>query len=65
MLPNTVEGFVPLHSLEEDFYEYQQASFQISGRQTKHIYSLGQKVSVMVKHADTIIGKIEFELVSA
>ncbi len=61
-LPNTVEGFVPLSSLEEDFYDFDEQAFRLFGIQTKTMYSLGDKVSIMVKHADTIAGKVEFAL---
>lgn len=62
MLPNTVEGYVPMISLTEDDYLYQEELLRFFGRNTKKTFQMGQSVSVCVKAADTTSGKIEFEL---
>ncbi len=63
-LPNTIEGFVPLYSLEDDYYDYDSARLCLQGRGNRTIYRIGQTVSVTVIACDVKAGKIEFGLAS-
>ncbi len=57
-----VEGLVPLNSLEDDRYTYHENTREIIGQRSRKIYSLGQKVRVLVDRIDPVEKKIQFAL---
>ena len=59
-LDNTIEGMIKFENLPIDNYDYDPRAVQLSG--SKHSYSLGDKVQVMVVAANTHTRRIEFEL---
>lgn len=59
-LPNTVEGMVPLQSLEDDFYVYDDENMVIFGQHSNKKYLLGQKVNIVVTRVDLELKKIDF-----
>ncbi len=61
-LPNTVEGLVHVHSLEDDFYEYREGDYELRGERTGKTYRLGQRVRIQVKAADRLCRTIDFSL---
>ncbi len=61
-LPNTVEGLVHVHSLEDDFYEYREEEYEFRGERTGKTYRLGQRVRIQVKAADRLCRTIDFSL---
>ena len=62
-LPNTVEGFVPLALLSDDYYEYKEDIFSIVGRRRKNAFKLGQEVEVKLSKVDISNKKIDFVLI--
>lgn len=61
-LPNTVEGLVPVRSLRDDYYEYDERTARLVGERSGRVYSLGQPVRVTVASVDTMARTIDFEL---
>ena len=61
-LPNTVEGLVHVNTLRDDYYVFDQESYELCGEMTKKVYKLGDKVRVRV--ADKMLKTVDFELVS-
>ncbi len=59
-LPNTVEGMVPLQSLEDDFYIYDEENMIIYGEHSNKKYMLGQKVNIIVTKVDIELKNIDF-----
>jgi ribonuclease R len=57
-----VEGLVPLASLTDDHYVYHESTREIIGQRNRKIYSLGQKVRVLVDRIDPVEKKIQFAL---
>jgi ribonuclease R len=55
-----IEGLVPLSTLTDDRYTYHENTKQIIGQRTRKIYSLGQKVRVLVDRIDPVQKKIQF-----
>ncbi len=55
-----VEGLVPLASLTDDRYTYHENTREIIGQRTGKIYSLGQKIRVLVDRIDPVEKKIQF-----
>lgn len=61
-LPNTVEGLVRVTSLNDDFYQYYEDTYELCGEVTGKRYKLGQKVRVTVEACDKFMRTIDFEL---
>lgn len=59
-LDNTIEGMIKFENLPIDNYDYDKKTMQLEG--SKHSYSLGDKLQVMVVAANTHTRRIEFEL---
>jgi ribonuclease R len=55
-----IEGLVPLDSLIDDRYTYDENTREIIGQRNRKIYSLGQKIRVLVDRIDPVEKKIQF-----
>ena len=55
-----VEGLVPLNTLSDDRYTYHENTREIIGQRSRKIYSLGQKIRVLVDRIDPVEKKIQF-----
>jgi ribonuclease R len=55
-----VEGLVPLNTLTDDRYTYHEDARQIIGQRSRKIYSLGDRVRVLVDRIDPVEKKIQF-----
>ncbi len=64
-LPNTVEGLVHVNTLRDDYYVFDQESYELRGDLTKKVFRLGQKVKVRVEDADPMMKTVDFILVQA
>lgn len=62
-LPNTVEGLVHVTSLRDDYYSYNEETYELSGELSKKVYHLGQKVRVRVADADALRRTVDFTVV--
>ena len=63
-LPNTVEGLVHVNTLRDDYYIFDQETYELRGEMTKKVYKLGDKVCVRVADADKMLKTVDFELVA-
>lgn len=61
-LNNTVEGLVHVNSLEDDYYEYREDTYELVGEDSGAVYRLGQRVKIRVKGADRLCRTIDFQL---
>ena len=61
-LPNTVEGMVRLADMDDDYYIFDEAGYQLIGEHTKKTYKLGQKVRVEVVATDKALKTIDMLL---
>lgn len=61
-LPNTIEGLVHVTSLRDDYYHYQEDTYELIGEVTNRHYKLGQKVKVRAVGVDRMVRTIDFEL---
>ena len=62
-LPNTIEGLVHVTSLSDDYYAFDQESYELKGELTKRTYHLGQKVRVRVADADALKRTVDFTVI--
>ena len=58
-----VEGLVPLNSLEDDRYTFHENTREIVGQRGRKIYSLGQRVRVLVDRIDPVEKKVQFAVI--
>jgi len=58
-----VEGMVPLNTIDDDTYRYDEKTNTIVGERYKEVFEFGDKVKVEVKAADLILKQLDFRLV--
>src|SRR6185312_5213902 len=58
-----VEGLVPINTLIDDRYTYRENTRQIMGERSKHAYSIGDRVRVLLDRIDTQQRKLQFSVV--
>ena len=61
-LENTVEGLVPVHTLYDDFYVYDELKMQLKAECGHRSFQMGQKVKVICTGVDEKKGQVEFAL---
>ncbi|HEY1463412.1 MAG TPA: VacB/RNase II family 3'-5' exoribonuclease [Terriglobales bacterium] len=57
-----IEGLVPLSSLIDDRYMFHENTREIIGQRNRRIFSMGQKIRVIVDRIDPVEKKIQFGL---
>jgi ribonuclease R len=63
-LPNTIEGFIRLENMKNDYYTYNEKSNELIGQKTGQRFSLGVKLKIKVLSANKETRKIEFSMLS-
>lgn len=64
-LPNTIEGMVPLTSLKDGYYTFDENHYELVNNLTNKTYKLGQRVVVKAVSADKVLRTIDFEVVES
>lgn len=59
-LPNTVEGLVHVNTMRDDYYTFDQDTYELRGDMTGKVYRLGQKIRIRVEDADPMMKTIDF-----
>lgn len=59
-LPNTVEGLIHVSSLCGDYFYYDEANYEMVGRDTGRTYKLGQRLAVVVENTDRFTRTVDF-----
>ena len=57
---NGADGMIPVRALGNDYYIHDRVRHQLVGKRTRHLYSLGQRIKVMLQEADPIKGSLIF-----
>lgn len=57
------EGMVRVSSLKDDFYEFDEKNYCMIGKRNKRMFTLGDKVTVMVVDTDIDRRTIDLEFV--
>jgi ribonuclease R len=58
------DGFVPVGTIGNDYYRYEEATHSLRGERTGETYRLGDPVSVRLVEAAPVAGALRFELLS-
>ena len=61
-LENTIEGLVPIRSLYDDFYEFDEDTMSLQAQMVGNRYQIGQSVNVVCMETDINKGQITFAL---
>lgn len=61
-LPNTVEGMIAVSALEEDYFYYDEAAYEMVGRETGKKFKLGEILQVQVSGVNEMNRTIDFKL---
>ena len=56
------EGMVRISDIEDDYYSYDEKNYRLVGQRSQRIYTLGDKVTVIVKNTDINRRTIDLEL---
>lgn len=59
-LPNTVEGLIHVSALRGDYFIYDEANYEMTGRDTGKKYKLGQRISIVVEKTDRFARTVDF-----
>ena len=62
-LPNTVEGFVNVSDMLDDYYYFSQEDYAMIGESTGKTYAIGDTVQIKVKKTDKMTRSIDFGIV--
>ena len=60
---NMCEGMIPLHSLLDDYYEFDERNYCLVGRRFRKRYALGDKVRIRVERANLERRQLDFVLI--
>jgi ribonuclease R len=63
LMESGADGFVPISTIGEDFYEYQEAQHRLVGRTTGETFQLGDPVEVRLVEALPYAGNLRLELI--
>ena len=63
IISNKCEGMVRIRDIKDDYYEFDESHYALVGRETKHMYQLGDEVVVKVKSTDLIKKHLDFNLI--
>jgi len=61
-LPNTIEGLVHITSLYDDYYVYDERYMKLAGEHSGRVFSLGEKINVVVSNVNLDSREIFFEI---
>ncbi|MFV0507321.1 MAG: ribonuclease R [Bacteroidales bacterium] len=62
-LENMCEGMIPIRSLKDDFYIFDEENYCLVGKRTHNTFQLGENLSVKVARADLEKKQLDFELI--
>lgn len=64
-LENGVEGLVHVSSMDDDYYQYVEEQYSLIGERTKHVYRIGEPVTVVLTRTNPEERTLDFVLASA
>lgn len=61
-LENTIEGLVHISDMDDDYYVYDDIKMDLTGENNEKVYSLGDKIKIIVSKVDLDTREIFFEI---
>lgn len=62
IIENQCEGMIHIRELDDDFYEYDEENYCIKGRSTGKVYTLGDRINIIVVKADLQKKQLDYRL---
>lgn len=62
-LENCAEGLVPIRTIGDEYFVFDELKHQLRGMETNTVYHLGQRVRVKLVEADADMARLDFKLV--
>ncbi|MDO4161256.1 MAG: ribonuclease R [Prevotellaceae bacterium] len=59
---NHCEGMVPMHDLDDDYYDFDERNYCLKGRRNHHKYQLGDPIRIKVARANVEKKQLDFTL---
>jgi ribonuclease R len=59
---NKCEGLVPIRDLQDDYYEFDDKNYSLTGRRHKHQFRLGDPITIQVAQANLERKQLDFAL---
>jgi len=60
---NKCEGMVPLHELTDDYYQFDEKNYCLTGRRSRRKYQLGDEVEIEILRANLEKKQLDFKIV--
>ncbi len=64
IIENKCEGMIRLRDLDDDFYEFDDTNYCVTGSRTHRKYTLGDNVKVQILRCDLVRKQIDMRLVN-
>jgi ribonuclease R len=58
-----IEGMIPLNSMDDDIYRFDERKNQVIGQRYKEIFEFGDKVNIRVNGADLLQKQLDFRII--
>ncbi len=62
IIENQCEGMIHIRELDDDYYEYDEENYCIKGRSSGKVYTLGDRINIIVVKADLQKKQLDFRL---
>ena len=62
-LPNTIEGMVALSQMDDDYYEFDEKNYCVTGRSSHRVYRLGDPIRIQIARVDMEKKQVDFALI--
>jgi ribonuclease R len=62
IIENQCEGMIHIRELDDDFYEYDDENYCIKGRSTGKVFTLGDRINIVVVKADLQKKQLDYRL---
>jgi ribonuclease R len=62
IIENQCEGMIHIRELDDDYYEYDEENYCIKGRSTGKVYTLGDRVNIIVVKADLQKKQLDYRM---
>lgn len=63
-LPDTIEGFVHISKLDDDYYDYNEKMYALVGQRKHRVFHLGDKVKIRVESVRMADRRVEFSIIN-
>ncbi len=60
---NKCEGMIPVRTLQDDYYEFDDANYCLVGRRKKHRYTIGDALRIRIARANLDRKQLDFDLI--